>query len=338
MTILEVANKAGVSTATVSRMINENGFVSDEARKKILQAMKEVGYNPARRKRRLSNSSSPLKYRNVAMIWTTGRETQLSSTGQDLMLGITAGLRQMNASLTVDHIDSSGYIPQTILTGAIDGIFIHGPTPADAVCQYLKKFPVVWLLQQGSVEFGDRVQPDHAFAAELACNYLTEQGCQTLCCISDTPSKDYFKYVKTRTDSFINLAAVNNIHARLLEHPELPSAEATPPVLSSIAAKLVDSFAQLNPRPDGLFVANNLGPYIHNELVKQGIIPMKDVLMVAGDANICSQQHLVPAPVTIRIFSQRIGKQAVETLLLRIKNPDMPQTTCFLKPQLIIPG
>jgi DNA-binding LacI/PurR family transcriptional regulator len=103
--------------------------------------------------------------------------------------------------------------------------------------------------------------------------------------------------------------------------------KATPTVRQTIAVEMAAAFAKFSPRPDGLFITSDLGPYVHIELTKIGIIPMKDVQMVAGDTNICAQFPLTPEPVTIRIFSKRIGRQAVELLLQRIKNPDMPQLT-----------
>lgn len=45
-TIIDVAQKAGVSKSTVSRVLSNNGYVSAESRKKILQAMEDVGYTP----------------------------------------------------------------------------------------------------------------------------------------------------------------------------------------------------------------------------------------------------------------------------------------------------
>jgi len=45
-TIYEVSNLAGVSLATVSRVINKNTRVSDKTRQKVLDAMKELGYRP----------------------------------------------------------------------------------------------------------------------------------------------------------------------------------------------------------------------------------------------------------------------------------------------------
>ena len=44
--IYEVAELAGVSLATVSRVINPGAKVSDKTRQKVLEAMRELGYQP----------------------------------------------------------------------------------------------------------------------------------------------------------------------------------------------------------------------------------------------------------------------------------------------------
>lgn len=45
-TVIEVAKKAGVGIATVSRVINNSGYVKEGTRKKIEKVIKEVGYVP----------------------------------------------------------------------------------------------------------------------------------------------------------------------------------------------------------------------------------------------------------------------------------------------------
>lgn len=335
VTIQDVAEQAGVSTATVSRMINENGFVSPEAKAAIQAVIKATGYNPTRRRRTADLAASVLKTGNATLIWTVNQEMQMSNSGRDLMLGVTEGLRMINASLNVDYIDSSSYIPHSLQNGSIDGVFIHGPAPKANTLKYFKKFPVVWLLQQGAKDYGDRVQPDHRHAGTLAAQHLIDQGCRQLCCIT-THSPDS-EYSQARADAFLKLAREQQIPTSVIEHSTPPPAEATPSARKVIAVEMATAFAKLSPRPDGLFVTSDLGPYVHIELTKLGIIPMKDVQMVAGDTNICAQFPLTPEPVTIRIFSKRIGRQAVELLLQRIKNPDMPQLTCTLKPELELP-
>lgn len=46
VTIKEIAKYANVSTATVSRLLNNNGYVSNEARKRIEEAIKKLNYRP----------------------------------------------------------------------------------------------------------------------------------------------------------------------------------------------------------------------------------------------------------------------------------------------------
>ena len=46
MNIYDVSKKAGVSIATVSRVINGNNNVSEKTKQKVLSVMKEIGYTP----------------------------------------------------------------------------------------------------------------------------------------------------------------------------------------------------------------------------------------------------------------------------------------------------
>jgi LacI family transcriptional regulator, sucrose operon repressor len=47
ITIKEVAKRANVSSAPVSRMLNDSGYVSEEARERILKVIEETGYVPS---------------------------------------------------------------------------------------------------------------------------------------------------------------------------------------------------------------------------------------------------------------------------------------------------
>jgi len=57
-TILEVAKKAGVSKATVSRVLSGNGYVSQEKREKVYQAIAETGFRPNLLARNLATKST----------------------------------------------------------------------------------------------------------------------------------------------------------------------------------------------------------------------------------------------------------------------------------------
>ncbi len=67
-TIRDVANKAGVSTATVSHVINNTRFVSDAIKKKVLDSIAELGYSP----------------NAVARIFKTGRKNLIGCVIPDI--------------------------------------------------------------------------------------------------------------------------------------------------------------------------------------------------------------------------------------------------------------
>src|SRR5262245_65976557 len=57
-TIVDIANRAGVAPMTVSRVINESGYVSREAREKVERAVKELNYHPKRLARSVEREST----------------------------------------------------------------------------------------------------------------------------------------------------------------------------------------------------------------------------------------------------------------------------------------
>lgn len=340
MTIKQIAEKAGVSTATVSRFLNENGFISEDARRKIQKAIKETGFDPSKRKRRvLASCATPaLTHNNLLMIWNTGEaHGEETVTAQNMMQGVTEALQPLGASLTVSHLNGSGAVPPALEKGNLDGILIHGAPPSPSIATELKKYPVVWLLKAGAADYGDRVQPDHAVSGEISCDWLVSQGCRNLCCMGYDVETTQYYYARTRTIFFMRRAAMHGVESTLITEPEPTESVNLIAARAENAFRLVEKLAHMNPKPDGLFVAPEIGPQVHAELLKRGIVPMKDLPMVAGGEDICVGHHLDPAPASIRIFGPQIGKHAVEMLLQRIRNPKMPPITAALKPELVIP-
>ena len=60
VTIKDVAKRAGLSQATVSRVLNKSGYVSQETQKRVQEAVAELGYQPNWLARSLKGKSSGL--------------------------------------------------------------------------------------------------------------------------------------------------------------------------------------------------------------------------------------------------------------------------------------
>ena len=57
-TLKDVAREAGLTVTTVSRVLNNRGYISDNARERVAKAMKKLNYRPNELARSLQNKSS----------------------------------------------------------------------------------------------------------------------------------------------------------------------------------------------------------------------------------------------------------------------------------------
>ena len=57
-TIKDVAAEAGVTSTTVSRVLNNRGYISEETREKVYSAMEKLNYMPNEMSRNLSRQKS----------------------------------------------------------------------------------------------------------------------------------------------------------------------------------------------------------------------------------------------------------------------------------------
>lgn len=336
VTLQHIAQQCGVSTATVSRVIHNNGFVSEDTKELILSTIKSTGYTLKSRSGNDANESVLSKRRKITLLWTARQELQMSTAGRDMMQGISQALRQHNITMTLEYVDADAPNTENLHDLDVEGVIVHGPPPPRSYANSLKKLPVVWLLQQGDFSYGDRVQTDHHAIGRLSAQYLIDAGLKHVACITGI-SRASHHFAESRAESFLACLKKNNVQVDVLSY-DMDDQKLNPvDIQREAAADLVTRFAALKPRPSALFVASEIGPYVHLELVNRGIVPMQDVCLIAGDLNICAQFALSPKPLAWRVHSQNIGYQAVEMLLARIKNPHLPQLTTYLRPSLHMP-
>ena len=115
--IRDVAKKANVGPATVSRVLNNSGYVSEESRRRIEQAMMELDYTPNELARNLFRKKTGIVALLVPSIshpffaaFVEKAEEALHSRGYKTMLCNTA--KEENAELLIDH--AWGYEPVTM--------------------------------------------------------------------------------------------------------------------------------------------------------------------------------------------------------------------------------
>jgi LacI family repressor for deo operon, udp, cdd, tsx, nupC, and nupG len=85
-TIVDVAKRAGVSIATVSRVINNSRIVSEQKRTRVLEVMQEIGYSPAVRENRNGKA--------ILLLVSSGTNQMV----EDVVTGITNAAEMTNST------------------------------------------------------------------------------------------------------------------------------------------------------------------------------------------------------------------------------------------------
>lgn len=180
-TIRDVAERAGVSNATVSNVINEKGKVSESTRKAVLEAIEALNYRPNASAQRKLQSSGPKSIGIVvkemhnpyfADVVISAQE-KAAEEGYSIMLASSEGER-----------DTEGQIVDLFVEKDIDGIVINPLLDRDADLTHLfdlkrRNIPFVLLEKVRGLQ-SNLVDIDNVEAAREITTYLIELGHEDL--------------------------------------------------------------------------------------------------------------------------------------------------------------
>lgn len=186
MNIYDIANKAGVSIATVSRVLNNKGVVSDKTRSKVKKVMNEMGYTPNVFARGLMiNSIKVLGLLTIdvrdlyhaSAIHTI--ETNARERGYDVILCSTGN----------DLNDKKKYL-KLLLQKRVDGIILIGSvfkekTDNSHILEAAEHVPIVMI--NGYVE-GNNIYSvicDDSLGVHSAVDHLAKKGHKDIAYIYD---------------------------------------------------------------------------------------------------------------------------------------------------------
>lgn len=176
-TIRDVAERAGVSNATVSNVINDKGKVSESTRKEVLEAIEALNYRPNASAQRKLQSSGPKSIGIVvkemgnpyfADVVISAQETA-NEQGYSVMVSSSEGRR-----------DTEGQIVDLFVEKDVDGIVINPLLDPDADLSHLfdlkrRNIPFVMLEKVRGLQ-ANIVDVDNVKAAKDVTTHLLELG------------------------------------------------------------------------------------------------------------------------------------------------------------------
>lgn len=148
--IREIAERCGVSTATVSRALrNDTSQQSAETIERIIRVAREMGYDPSRtraaRRLVLRHSDKPVINHTIGLMFVHGRGERLATYFMRILEGIlaVAGQTDFEVQITdVMRIQGTSVLPMGYRSGEIDGILTPGPlTNPFSVLELLRNEP-----------------------------------------------------------------------------------------------------------------------------------------------------------------------------------------------------
>lgn len=144
--IKDVAQKAGVSTATVSLVLKGHQRISAGTRRKVLKAVEELDYHPSHTARGLVSKQTG----NIGFVLTEDHFLRTEPFYTQIFLGAEFSARQFPYYILLTTIptdsDDDEPLPRFVVERSIDGLIIAGKVPANFICKLMEyKLPLVMI-------------------------------------------------------------------------------------------------------------------------------------------------------------------------------------------------
>lgn len=319
MNISEIATAAGVSTATVSRVLNNSSKVAPQTARAVLSTIERLGYDrDAQRRGRPVKPEDGLRTRNISLLFPdVNVEAMSTALSGKLAHGVEEALAAHEVNLLLSHLRTSHSLPFNIANGEVDGVILRAGDLSLDLRTRLQTMPVVWAFAPShALPDRDIVQPDNWRVGQLAHDYLTAQGCQCLAAVNTVPAHVAFRQ---RLDGFMAASGMHGTTVTRLATSDL----------HEVAACLPTEL-------DGLFIpgAEAEITVLYRLLEKIGKKPFEQVKLI-GCANHDDPLNMLDMRLdNIDIQAVEVGRTAGELILWRLRNPERPARRVLIQPTI----
>jgi DNA-binding LacI/PurR family transcriptional regulator len=340
MSMQRVAQLAGVSTSTVSRVFHDKRVVAAETAAAVRQVVRQLGFTPAPRKRRNGTNGKhhPAVGNAIAFLVLGTSGSNATPAFEKLLRGVSDAANAHDLSLILSFVSDASKIPPRLLDRQLAGVLCHGEQPGASGLARLRALPSVWLMaNRHRPQWGDQVMPNNAVIGDTAGRYLVRRGHRRLAYLG--LARDGWS-MRLRSFAFGKAAEDAGAAAEVFEAPAVQAGDYWgADGLASAADLLVSRIVETAPMPTGLFIAEDrLLPVIDRALRARAIRPGADVEVISCNNEQPHYAGLASQPARIDIRPEAIGRRGVEQLVWRMRNADVAERVrVMVDPVLIEP-
>lgn len=325
LTMSDIARMAGVSIATVSRVLSNNPMVREETRSRVLALVKEHRYEPSYVARSLSTRrthtigvvvddiSNPF-----FMELAKGVESVLQKHGYTMLLTSSSW-----------NTDKEAELIRTLLRNRVDGILITPVHPESESTELMQRNGVPFVImncrcENESVSY---VSTDNVEGGRLAAELMLRSNPDRFLCLSGVPHQSTYE----RAEGFIGEIKKCGRGEDLSVYDEVRTFDDGYNIVPSLIAR-----DRVDVVSTGIFTSNDfVAMGILDSLIAHNIPVPSQVSVIGYDDIAFAERYRVPLTTVIQA-KHSMGQLAADELVELIQNRSHPPARLLLKPRLII--
>ncbi|HEY8457404.1 MAG TPA: LacI family DNA-binding transcriptional regulator [Actinopolymorphaceae bacterium] len=317
----DVAHRAGVSAATVSRALNNHPTVHPELVERVRQAATELGYQPNRVARSLR--------RRAGSVWALVISDIENPFFTSVARGVEDVALQSGYSVVLCNTDENlarerRYLDVVLAEQAAGVVIAPASDRTDISLLRDHGVPAVTIDRRIHNVDVDSVVVDNFAGAKRAVIHLLEAGYERVACISG-PAK-----LTTAVERRNGYVAALRESGRGVDRRYIRQADYRVEGGYQAALELLE----LTPPPDALFVANNLMAAGAMRALRERGLDVPEAIGVVGFDDSPWAPLMAPALTIVEQPTYRLGTEAARLLLRRLRDPSASTEAVVLATEL----
>jgi len=344
-TVYDVAERAGVSIASVSRVLRSPDSVKEQTRERVLEAVRHLGYVPSANARGLAARRT-----NVIGLFFPGHDDVAGSEGQ--LVAASGGVTTVRDDPTTEPETNNFYFDEVLrgaeieawrrgfalmvaagrgasreaivndIAGRVDGLAVLARTVPDELLTHVaRRIPVVVLAATRGTDEFDHVSVNNAPGMRAMTEHVLGAGARRLLYIAgpeDSPDD------AERLQGF--RAAVDGITGVTVEliRGDFSRARGREIALG------------IDPLPDAIVCSNDQTALGVLDAMGRRLISVPDDVMVTGFDGITAGRHSSPRLTTVHQPMVELGRAAIQALTARLNDPSMDARSLVLPVQVVL--
>ncbi|GAB3540430.1 LacI family DNA-binding transcriptional regulator [Pontibacter brevis] len=305
ITIYDIAKGVGFSPTTVSRALNDHPAVNKKTKQRIYDIAAQMGYRSnlfaSNLRRQHTNTIGvivPILNSNFQSAVMAGMEKVANEAGYNLIISQSLGTMEKEIANA-----------KTMYNSRVDGLLVslsHDSESIEHFEPFFKKgIPVIFYDRVAEHKQSTNIVIDNVQAAHKATTHLIDQGCRNIVHITGSLKINVYA---DRLKGF-KYALIDN---------DLPYKEASviaTDLTEEGGIKAAEQILKMDPRPDGIFVANDFCAVNCMKALKQAGVTIPDDMAVVGFNNDPITRVVEPNLTTIDYPGYEMGEVAVRSLI-----------------------